>query len=336
MKILISTIPVNEDIHGLESRLSEVISKTSPDYTFLITGEGMAIHSHMISELHMFEYSNVRFAIWNLIEDILYRLDNLPEYHIAVYPTSGVYRCKETGYQGIFKGVEHPIGYIQYEYVRKILDKELDEEVEYFLYAENEEDTIILWETFKPIFNIEKAVTGRSKVSFVDRDKDILKSLISNELFVGWRKVKPLPSFNLDEIGLIRFIAYAIDNKFITIFKDTQIRREFIDRMDDFLGKLEYIFYSSTVSDREGYELNVIHEKDVGIIMSKGAIIKYLLHKLELTELEHIVNSYDECGNDVILEVFNKMNRSLLGYEKSRFDFNLISDLIEKLARCFP
>ncbi len=336
MKILISTVTVNEDIHGLESGLSDVISKTSPDYIFLVTGEGMAIHSHMISELHMFEYSNVRFAVWNLIEDILYRLDNLPEYHIAVYPTSGVYRCKETGYLGTFRGIENPIGYIQYEYVRKILDKELDEKVEYILYAENEVDAILLWETFKPIFNIEKAMTGEPKISFIDRERDSLKHIVTNELLIGWREVKPIHNFNLDEIGLIRFLAYAIDNKFITIFKDPQIRREFIDRMDDILGKLEYIFYSSTVSDREGYELNVIHEKDVGIIMSKCALIKYLLHKLGLIDRETIVNSYNECGKEDILEVFNKMNRLLLGNGEDGFNFNDILDFIEKLARCLP
>ena len=331
MKILLTTIPIDEDIHEIENRYSEVVARISPDYVFIVAGEAMSIHSHMISELHMFEYSNVRFATWNLIEDILYRLEDLPEYHISVYPMTGEYTCKETGYRGRFEGVKYPVGYIQYEYVRKIVEREPSQKIEYIIYSGNGGDALLVWDAFKPLIDIDAIFHNDFRIRYLDDNGFGLEYLTHSYINVGWREVKPLDNLGNDEVGIIKLLAYIIDNGFLEGFFERELRRRFLDRVDDILSKLEYIFYSSTTSDREGYELKISHGTDVGILLSKCAIIKYFLERFDNTSPERLNELPVNCAGEEAIEILNHINRYVHGESEKIVK----EDFLDRFVQCF-
>jgi len=335
MKILLTSIPVDEDIHEIRHRLPDVISEMAPDYIYIVAGEALSIHSHVISELHMFEYSNVRFATWNLIEDILYRMDELPEYYISVYPHTGVYRCKETGYRGIFKGVKHSIGYIQYEYTRKIFEKDLEGGITYILYSDTLDGTLFLWEIFRDFMAIDSILHDDVNLYIYKDGNFDINDLLYQPLYIGWRGIKTIDYLSLEEIGIIKLLAYIIDNGFLWIFRDADVRRKLLDRVGDVVSKLEYIYYSSTSSDREGYELIVTHEKDVGRLISASTKIIYFLEKLDRTQdnrrekllskpIEHIMG---DILTQILIDIIENEYVLLRHIENS--------DLLEKFTKSF-
>jgi len=332
MKTLISYIPVNEDIHSLKNRLEKAILESSPDYIFIVVGEGLAIHSPMISELHMFEYSNVRFAVWNLVEDILYRVEDIPNYYISVYPLEGVYTCKETGYKGIFKGVSYPIGYIQYEYVRKLVNEEVEKGDKYIIYSDYLDGGLFLWETFRDLIGIDKFTNRDTKVYTLD--KEVPDYLYIYQPQIGWYNITSIPDMDDQDIGLLKLLGYVIDNGYLNILIEEDIRRKILDRLEDVMNKFEYIYYNHTSSDREGYELNVLHGRDIGIPLSVSAKIIYILNIFGDIDIEtkmEISSRYSysrECW-----EVLTDFNRETLKDGDKLLEYINDRDFLIKLVR---
>ncbi|GEM_PF-7021983 len=324
MKVLSLIAPSNEEIHRYGEALGRILKEHSPDKLLIYAGEDLSIHTPAISELHMFEYGNVRYATWLVIEDILYSLGEPPEYYIIVYPRRGRFKCGDTGYEGIFKS--------EYGDDIAIIERELAK-----FYSYIHEDEIEL---------LHVAGGGYVEMEIIMRNLQILEMLkglgikTSLKIFSGdmikdfeieKRSTYPI---SLDR-GMYKYIQdkklllasllvkYGLYNLFT--YDDLVELNELVDGE---INRVELDYFSKIYSDREGYRLVV--NREGGISKSIVPLSRMKLLFEQVLNNEHIdLNLLIEKGK-IFLDIISK-----LGRVDNYLDILEDEDLVDKIFDLF-
>ncbi len=252
MKLFIGVVKITEDIHKLDPTLAKRLAEEEPDHIILVSGEDASIHTMAVAELHMFEYRNVIYASWSVLEDIIYRLENNFNYKIVVVPTQGEYRCMETGYRGVFQGFVDTVQYLYMEMAKALTDL-LGEDMEIIFYSEEGYLGRIVEKVVSDIVAIENRILGRWRLPEGYRgDPYIQWRMFTNDVDVPGLDLKAVErlrmaglSYNYD---MLRTMSNLLDNGILA---------------KSLLENIYSEYYRGTESDREEYVLNVIHRYDL-------------------------------------------------------------------------
>jgi len=246
MKVFIGVLEVDEDIHKLESRIDKILSREKPDDIVLIVGEDAAIHTLAVAELHMFEYRNVLYASWSVLEDVIYRLEHDFDYRIIVHPVEGEYRCRETGFRGVYEGHVDIEPYLYME-LSKYFTSHVGAELDIKLYYEDGYRGRIVEKVLSDIVSVENILSGMWSFRYV------------GEPYIEWRSIKPSSldkDLDVDEYRRLRAASqafnYGLYHRMYKFLGDSNIVNKYINEIN-----LEFV--RNTVSDREEYVLNVVH-----------------------------------------------------------------------------
>ena len=279
MRILATYFKPDEEIHGEVSPLNKHIEEFNPDHILIYTEESLSIHTPTISELHMFEYSNVRYASWIVVEDILYRSENLPRYYIVAIPSNGRFECSETGYRGEFESSwDDVVGTVHSE-TNKIFREEISDryQVIYIFNGGIIEHLIIniiasRLSTLKKLgIEVELMIVGLKDLGYVDIP-------IYDQAYHLVEYIQR----NVERIDSL-YLSLPLLHQIISIYKKEELEM-ILDLVEEEISRIEAEYYMNIYSDREGYILKVVRNKHLPQILIPLDELRLILTHLTRNE----------------------------------------------------